>query len=619
MIQGKKTVLEQVADQCTSAFQAHIPVIYLLTDEMELVDEIVDMQNMVQLVKLVADHGFVAYDEYLKAENLSKWNSPPDNFKSNENCFPFPFTIPGGHSPEIGVVKNYNLFSDSFGKATARYIHQYISARGDSEIRHSVLILAAPILSIPQGLESYIEVIDVPAPEDYEIADIIDRFALRRRESLVREYRGNLIDALKGFSRSKIIMILQKIISRTEFLANNERTKNRKAEDQPETVSLAVIKKEKEQMLKKSGVLTLIKPEKVPVGGLQGLLEWLNRSKIILDRLNEARDDWNIEFPKGILISGIPGSGKSLMAKKTAELFGMPLVKMDMGALMGSHIGESENNMRTALKLAEALSPCVLWIDELEKGFAGVGGSGDGDSGTLKRIFASFLTWMQDNKSMCFIFATANDISQLPPEFLRRGRFDKKFHVFMPMRAECIEIFQKVLEKVNSPRNTGNSKPLFDQRTMSTEFLGRIVDSCVRDGQKKFLTGADIEGIVKDAVIQVFMQQSGTAIEAPCKISAREMENALCCVIKQTQTYGETNLHEIAKCFIGLCKNKFSPATGEDGSRVLFESGDFQADRTPAITRERKLPSLYDQVLYDTLRDEINSVALMIKELEKNE
>lgn len=597
MIDLKQTALEKVIDSCKIACSSKMPIIYLLTDEMEIVDEIIKSQELVDLLETKdASKGIVS---------LSDKNNWKESINFKQNIGVFTEILSKYNTPKIFVVYNYHFYKDN-DKTINEYVHRYINAKNDSNMKNSILILVSSILKLPEGLEPYIEVIDVPHLEDFEIEKIIIDFTKDREEKPVKEYMGKLIDSLKGFSKSKIIEILKRIIAETEYLSNNKKTVGR--EKQPEVIAFDVIKKEKEQMLKKSGTLSIIKADDVAVGGLIGLIKWIEKNKIILDNLSDARNHWNVEFSKGVLVSGIPGSGKTLMAKKVARIFNVPLIKMDMGTLMGSHIGESENNMRIALKMAEAMSPCVLWIDELEKSFAGVSGSGEGDSGTLKRSFASFLTWMQDNYASCFIFATANDISKLPPEFLRRGRFDQKFYVYMPMRIECIEIFKAILYKINEPRNKEGYKCLFDKAIFDDAFLGEIVDSCVDAPEKrKFLTGADIDGIINDAVKSIYLEKHNKIIDTNYKISKKEMKEALLRTITETKTYGETNLRDIALCWINLYENKFNAASGNDKDRVIFEFTDFVKGRENAIEKEKDSNSnLYDGVLFDSLKNEIN-------------
>ena len=194
---------------------------------------------------------------------------------------------------------------------------------------------------------------------------------------------------------------------------------------------------------------------------------------------------FGVDVPKGIMIVGMPGCGKSLAAKATAKLFDIPLIRLDVGRLLGKYVGESEENMRKALKLSEAISPCVLWIDEIEKAFAGVGNSGGGSDVTT-RLFGQFLTWMQEKENTVFIVATANDISRIPAEFLRKGRFDELFFVDFPNPEERRKIMEIHLKK----RHKWN-------KDLNIISLVKLTEG---------YNGADLEAIVKDAIESCFIE-----------------------------------------------------------------------------------------------------------------
>ena len=231
-----------------------------------------------------------------------------------------------------------------------------------------------------------------------------------------------------------------------------------------------------------------------------------------------------------VLIAGVPGCGKSLNAKASAKLFGVPLLKLDMGRLMGKYVGESEQNMRQAIKLAEAIAPCVLWVDELEKAFAGIGGSGGGAEVTT-RLFGQFLTWMQEKKSAVFVVATANDIMKLPPELMRKGRFDEIFYVKMPEEMEREKIFEIHIKK-RRPED--------------------YVAIAVRDLAKKTegYSGADIEGVVKDAIESAFVNKKS-------KITTEDIEEA----ISKTHSLREIMGDSISKLEKEYQERKFKSAS----------------------------------------------------------
>ena len=242
---------------------------------------------------------------------------------------------------------------------------------------------------------------------------------------------------------------------------------------------------EKEQIIKKSGILEIlpINSKMNDVGGLVNLKKYLHNKSSIFNNLGEARK-FGIDLPKGILIVGMPGCGKSLTAKATAAQFNVPLLRLDIGKLMGKYVGESEGNLRRAIKTAEAVAPCVLWIDELEKAFAGIGGQ-SGGSDITTRLFGQFLTWLQEKESSVYVVATSNDISQLPPEFLRKGRFDELFLVELPDAEERRKIFEIHLRKRG-------------KLTRDVDVLRLLKDT-------EGYSGADIESLVKETIETAFV------------------------------------------------------------------------------------------------------------------
>ena len=247
---------------------------------------------------------------------------------------------------------------------------------------------------------------------------------------------------------------------------------------------------EKEQIIKKTGILEILSfnSNLNDIGGLDNLKRYLNNKSHIFNNLGEARR-FGIDIPKGLLIVGMPGCGKSLTAKATASQFNVPLLRLDVGKLMGKYVGESENNMRRAIKTAEAVSPCVLWIDELEKAFSGLSGQ-SGSNDVTTRLFGQFLTWLQEKESSVYVVATSNDISALPPEFLRKGRFDELFLVDLPSAEERRRIFEIHLKKRGK--------------------LGEQVDVLKLLKDTEGYSGADIESLVKETVEIAFVSDDKT-------------------------------------------------------------------------------------------------------------
>jgi ATP-dependent 26S proteasome regulatory subunit len=352
--------------------------------------------------------------------------------------------------------------------------------------RSQTLVLMGPVLSLPSDLEKDISVVDFPLPNAEEIDKMLDKVisAVKdnpnvdvnleplQREQIVKSAQGLTADEIESvFARS--------LVEKKRF-------------------DLDSVLVEKQQIIRKSGLLEYYSPDQKlkDVGGMELLKEWLaRREKSFTDKARE----FGIPAPKGILLLGVQGCGKSLTAKAVGAQWNLPLLKLDVGRIFGSLVGQSEENIRKAIKVAESVAPCILWADELEKGFAGMSGSGVSDSGTTARVFSTFLTWMQEKTAPVFLIATANDVTALPPEMLRKGRFDEIFFVDLPDGPEREQIFAIHLKKRN--RDVGK----FNLKTLSK----------ATDGY----SGAEIEQVVVGALYIAFdagrdLQQKDLLTEA---------------------------------------------------------------------------------------------------------
>lgn len=347
-------------------------------------------------------------------------------------------------------------------KGIAKLISQGIEA---------TIIIVSDILVIPKELERYITIVEIDYLCHADIKKIIQNFVseneLPKLEAVLLE---EFATAFKGLTEFEILNLLA-----LSYAKDGELNKT----------DLSLIFDQKQQMIKKAGILEMIplKETMKDIGGLENLKDWLNRKAKVYKNMGKAKE-YGVDMPKGVLIAGVPGCGKSLNAKAAANLFEVPLLRLDLGRLMGKYVGESESNMRNAIALAEAISPCVLWIDELEKAFAGIGGDGGGAEVTT-RLFGNFLTWMQEKESPTFVVATANDITKLPPELMRKGRFDEIFYVGLPNDKEREKIFQI---------HIGKRRP----QDLSSIRIQELVE------KTRGFSGADIEGVIKDAIESAF-------------------------------------------------------------------------------------------------------------------
>lgn len=361
----------------------------------------------------------------------------------------------------------------------------------DKKYEKTVVIISS-INKVPEELKQYISYLDIPLPNNTEINDLIDNHViLNEFDQFKEEDRIKLMPSLSGMSAYEIDRMLDMAMSSNGTLS---------AEDKE------MILRQKKQMVRQSGVLELVDtPTNIDeVGGLDALKDYITRKSKVFANLGDAKAN-GVSVPKGVFLVGMPGSGKSLCAKACAALFEAPLLKMDMGSMMGKYVGESESRLRNAIRIAEASAPCVLWIDEIEKAFSGVGGNND----ILTRMFGYFLTWMQDKESAVYVIATANNAESLPPELKRKGRFDEIFCVNLPDEKERAKIFEVHLRKkmkiVKNLRFSDND--YFQLAKVSNGFNGADIESVVNDtfevcylNGKKSVTIAELKEVAKETV-----------------------------------------------------------------------------------------------------------------------
>ncbi len=349
------------------------------------------------------------------------------------------------------------------------------------------LIIVAPALTLPIDLEKVVTVVDLPLPDATEIAAVLDEIVTANAQHITvqlnQEERQRLVQAALGLTR---------------WEAENAFARAIAADGVLDASDIALVQDEKRQTIRKSGLLEYIPSTSsiADVGGLENLKRWLAKRNNAW--LADAAE-WAVPAPKGILITGIPGCGKSLTAKCVSSLWGLPLLRLDIGKVFSGLVGSSEQNMRGALKLAEAVSPSILWIDEIEKGF---GSSGGGDSGTSSRVFGTFLTWMQEKSTAVFVIATANKIDALPAEFLRKGRFDEIFFVDLPTAVERRPIWELHLSRRLQPGSRVAGAVKVDDQ---------LLDDLV--GISEGFSGAEIEQGVISACFDAFAEQRALLAE----------------------------------------------------------------------------------------------------------
>ena len=400
-------------------------------------------------------------------------------------------------------------------------------ARNLKETLKTVFMIS-PLLQVPPELDKEVAVVEYPLPELSEIGTILDRVMsmVPGKTPPSGQEREHIVEAALGLTADEAENVFAKSLVQTG------------------TFDIDVILSEKERIVRKSGVLEFFRTqEKMEnIGGLDLLKSWLRKRQAAFSE--EARK-FGLPRPKGILMIGIPGGGKSLTAKAVGAAWRLPLLRLDVGKIFAGIVGSSEENMRRAIQMAEAVAPSILWVDELEKGFSGTGSSNNSDAGTAARVFGSFITWLQEKTSPVFVIATANNVDELPPEMMRKGRFDEIFFVDLPTLPERREIMQIHVKR------RGRDPVGFNLDLLAEKSEG--------------MTGAEIEQAVVSALFDVYDRHGSAGV-----LATEGVVNSL----QETVPLSRTMKEKIAT-LRNWCKTRARPAsseyltTKEEGGRAL--------------------------------------------------
>jgi AAA+ superfamily predicted ATPase len=351
-----------------------------------------------------------------------------------------------------------------------RKVREVARALSDS---YKTLVITAPRLDIAPDLEKDVCVIDFPLPGADEIGVLLHRIiedlaGAGVRIELAPEQRERIVQAALGLTLQEAENVFAKTIVNDGSLSAGD---------------ISTVFTEKRQIIRKSGLLDYCEPEAGlhDVGGLESLKEWLTKRAAAFTQ--EARA-FGLPCPRGVLLVGVQGCGKSLCAKAVAQAWNMPLLRFDVGRMFSSLVGSSEENVRRAIAVAESISPVVLWVDEIDKAFSGSQSSGSTDGGTTARVMSTFLTWLSEKTRPVFVIATANSIAQLPPELLRKGRLDEIFFVDLPGPGDRARITEIHLAK------RGRDPARFDLERIAAAAEG--------------FSGAEIEELVVSALYDAF-------------------------------------------------------------------------------------------------------------------
>jgi ATP-dependent 26S proteasome regulatory subunit len=423
--------------------------------------------------------------------------------------------------PALYVFKDFHSFIRGQNMSVIRRLRE---AAASLKNTYKTIILLSPMLEMPPELEKDITIIDFALPRVPEMTALLNRIIEEVKDSpklnvkMTNLMREQIVHALLGLTLAEAENVLAKTLVQHHGFGPH---------------SLEVINAEKKQIIRKSGLLEYYDTEETidSVGGLDSLKSWLLKRQVAFS--DKARE-YGLPAPKGLLLLGVQGCGKSLMAKAVSNIWKLPLLRFDVGRVFGSLVGSSEQNIRRAIQVAESVAPVVFWIDEIDKAFRGSRGSGGStDAGTSARVFSTFLTWMSEKKSAVFVIATANDISALPPELLRKGRFDEIFFVDLPVVPERKDIFRVHIAK----RKMDPAKFDLDALAVASEGF----------------SGAEIEEAIISSMFDSFYDKQ--------ELSGERLLTSLRQTVPLSKTMRE-NIDELRQWSVGRARPAASPEAG---------------------------------------------------------
>lgn len=486
--------IKKTEQHLTNLFRARFPFVYIPTwEEIRVVELITKIANSKE-IKAKRDVYIWSLTEGLKKnhsdhqENVKIQNqeNPIEALNFIENC----------NNPAILILKDvHNYLGVNNRNADAAFIRKMrdvACSLKNAEVSKNVVILA-PTLVLPCELQKDVTVVDFDLPTLSELKNLLN-------EMIELNEGGRVKIELSETDKEVLCKGAQGL---TLQEAENAFARAMVTKGQLTVKELDIILEEKCQVIKKTGILEFITTNLniEDVGGLENLKRWLTKRNN--SWLGKAQNDYNLPAPKGVLITGVPGCGKSMTAKAMSAMWQLPLLRLDVGRIFSGLVGSSEENMRKAIQTAEAVAPSILWIDEIEKGFGG--SSGEMDGGTSTRVFGTFLTWMNEKTKPVFVIATANNINRLPSEMLRKGRFDEIFFVDLPTFNERKVIFKLHLEKrlKNSvSKDFAITDDLLNELSKATEGFG----------------GSEIEQAVVSALFEAFSENRKLQVEDLFKV-----------------------------------------------------------------------------------------------------
>ena len=448
--------------------RARYPIIYVVTSEEERVEQ--------ELARIVGQRNKKLF-VWTCTQGIVKAGADSQKAKSGVTETADPLValdaVISHIEPAIYLFKDFHPYMDD-NRANLSIVRRLRDAAYHLRDSYKTIVIVSPTTRIAPDLDKDVTVLEYPPPDVHELGRLLDRIIEdvksnpQIRINLDAEGRERLVQAARGLTFKE---------------AENVFAKTLVLDGKIDADDVSVVFSEKQQIIKKSGLLEYYASQEqfANVAGLEDLKQWLVKRNTAF---SQRAAEFGLPSPRGVLLLGVQGCGKSLCAKAVSSLWKLPLLRFDVGRMFGSLVGSSEENIRRAIQTAESVAPAILWVDEIDKAFAGSTSSGGSDGGTAARVFGTFLTWLSDKTSPVFVIATANDISQLPPELLRKGRLDEIFFVDLPNELERREIFRIHLHK-------RRRKP----EAFDLELLGRHSDG---------FSGAEIEQAVISGLFDAF-------------------------------------------------------------------------------------------------------------------
>lgn len=483
----------KIVTQLSRLFRARFPYIYITTWEedraISLIKKIAKSEKLIRVTRDVyvwtQTNGFM-----LDGQKIDGTNSPDKAIDFIREC----------NKNAVFIMCDFHVYFGVKGRQVdynvVRRLRDNISDLKTSQFRKNVIFIGSELL-IPETMQKEITILDMPLPSLAEIKAKLDKMVTQNKQIDTSKLDA---DGKERLCKAALGLTLQEAENAFALAMVND--------GRIDGQDLSIILSEKMQVIKKTGILEFINTDiKIgDVGGLENLKSWLTKRN---NSWSESAKKYCLPAPKGVLITGVPGCGKSLTAKAMSAAWQLPLLKLDFGKIFSGIVGSSEENMRKAIKTAEAVAPSILWVDEIEKSLSGM--NSNGDSGTSSRIFGTFLTWMQEKTAPVFVIATANNISSLPAELLRKGRFDEIFFVDLPTMREREEIFKLHLAKRLKDKDVASkielNNELYKQLAQMTEgFVGAEIEQVVITAlyeaffNKRPLEFSDLTNTIKNVV-----------------------------------------------------------------------------------------------------------------------